>query len=153
GNGGGSRVALFDGADLLHLHDAPVKLRGDFFAFPEATDLRGGVFVSAGDVDGDGVAELAIGAGEGGGPRVLVTRFNGGPLADFFTDDNTLRGGIRVAIKDADGDGVCELIVGSGAGTAGKVQVFPGAGLPTPGGPDQELVPFGGDVPGGVFVG
>jgi hypothetical protein len=40
GTGGGPRVALFDGTGLLHHHEAPRKLVGDFFAFPDSPDFR-----------------------------------------------------------------------------------------------------------------
>jgi uncharacterized delta-60 repeat protein len=153
GIGGGPRVALYSGADLLKMHAAPTKLRDDFFAFPDDPDLRGGVFVAVGDTNGDGIAELALGAGDGGGPRVTLSKLSGQVLADFFPDDSTLRGGIHVAIKDADGDGLPELIVGSGAGQDGNVQVFPTTFLPSPGSPDQSFDPFSGPVAGGVFVG
>ena len=43
---------------------------GDFFAFEQT--LRNGVFVAAGDLDGDGFAEVIAGGGPGGGPRVLA---------------------------------------------------------------------------------
>jgi uncharacterized delta-60 repeat protein len=153
GSGGGPRVALFNGTDLLHMHDAPLKLDADFFAFADAEKLHGGVFVAAGDTDGDGVAELALAAGDGGGPRVALTRLHGGRLADFFPDDDTQRGGARIALKDADGDGLADLIVGAGAGTTGTVRVFLVPTGPAPVAPDQTFDPFPGPVPGGVFVG
>ncbi len=153
GDGGGSRVALFDGKGLLQHHGSPIKLTGDLFAFPDNPDFRGGVFVAAGDVDGDGVAEMAFGAGDGGGPRVLLARLNGEHLADFFSDDATFRGGAHIAIKDSEGDGIAELIVGSGTGTGDKVQIFSGLGLSGFGTPSQELSPFGKVLPNGVYVG
>jgi uncharacterized delta-60 repeat protein len=153
GAGGGPRVALYDGRDLLHHHDTPVKLIADFFAFPNPNSLHGGVFVAAGDIYGDGVAELAVAPGDGGGPRVRLLKMNGESLADFFADDETLRGGARVAVKDTDGDGLAELIVGSGPGIPSKVQVYLRTGLPVSAGPDQTLDPFGLTLPDGVYVG
>ena len=102
GFGGGPRVAAFDGAVARRPGD-PVKLFADFFAFEQA--LRNGVFVAAGDLDGDGFADLIAGGGPGGGPR--VTSFDGADLlanaqtrsADFFAGDPDNRGGIRVAVE------------------------------------------------------
>ncbi|HET6574575.1 MAG TPA: FG-GAP-like repeat-containing protein, partial [Fimbriiglobus sp.] len=163
GPGGGPRVALFDGRSL---GGAPVKLQPDFFAF-EAT-LRGGVFVAAGDVDGDGAAEIAFGGGPGGAPRVRL--FDGtallaaGPFANvdevpvaqranFFAGDAALRDGVRLALRDADGDGRADLVTGSGEGEPS--QVYRSMNLltnPAPT-PDQGLDPFGAVPAGGVFVG
>src|SRR5205814_4038499 len=107
GFGGGPRVAGFDGRTLGTA--ARRKVFADFFAFEQG--LRNGVFVAAGDVDRDGRADLVVGGGPGGGPR--VTAFAGAalladravPVADFFAGDPAGRGGARVAAKDLDGDG------------------------------------------------
>src|SRR5262249_11982565 len=114
---GGPRTALFDGTTLLG--GSPARLVRDLFAFPgaEATTLRNGVFVAAGDGDGDGKADLIFGGGPGGAPRVFilsgvlvaannVAGAQATPVANFFVAGNTSdRGGVRVAAKDADGDG------------------------------------------------
>ena len=42
-----------------------VSAFSDFFAF--APSLRGGAYVTLGDVDGDGTDEIILGAGDGGG--------------------------------------------------------------------------------------
>jgi uncharacterized delta-60 repeat protein len=165
---GGPRIALFDGRSVAG-GGGPVKLVADFFAF-EST-LRNGAFVAAGDVDGDGVAEVAFGGGPGGAPRVRL--FDGkalltaggfsnldevpaAQLANFFAGDTSLRGGVRLILRDADGDGRVDLIAGSGEGEPSRVRVFRSATLlagPTPAA-DQDLDPFGGAVlAGGVFVG
>jgi parallel beta-helix repeat protein len=165
---GGPRVALFDGKTLFS--GTPTRLVNDFFAFPgsDATTLRNGVFVSIGDINGDGFGDLIFGGGPGGAPRVfvlsgaLVSANNvagaqAAPVANFFVAGNTSdRGGVRVAAKDADGDARADLAVGSGEGSPAKVRVYLGKNFTSSAEPGtfQDLSVFGGAaLPGGVFVG
>ena len=118
GPGGGPRVRIFDGAT-----GQPVR---DFFAF-EST-FTGGVFVAAGDLDGDGMADVAVSPDIGGGPRVIVlSGRDGSVLADFFgIDDPNFRGGARVAMGDVNGDGVTDIVVAAGTGGGPRVAVWDG---------------------------
>ncbi len=43
-----------------------------FFAFGPKIPFFGGIFVTAGDFDGDGLAEIVVGADSGGGPAVSI---------------------------------------------------------------------------------
>ncbi len=122
GFGGGPRVTVFDGRALSQGRSE--KLIHDFFAFEQA--LRNGVYVGIGDQNQDGFDDLVIGAGPGGGPRVVTydgkyipqgSRF---VLSDGFIGDPYNRGGIRV------GAGANALV--TGPGSAGAV-----ATLETPG--------------------
>jgi hypothetical protein len=153
---GGPRVAGYDGRSLGT--GAPAQVFADFFAFEET--LRNGVYVASGDLDGDGFAEVVVGGGPGGGPR--VTAFSGkqlaqraGPtqLANLFAGNPESRGGVRVAVRDLDGDGKADLITGDGPGAGTRVTGYPGSTI-TAAGPPQG---FSFDAfPGattGVFVG
>ena len=66
-----------------------------------ARRFPGGVNVAAGDVNGDGRADIITGAGPGGGPHVEV--FSGADwtaLASFFAyDAGVLRAGVNVAAR------------------------------------------------------
>ena len=58
----------------------------------------GGVFVGAGDVTGDGVADVITGAGPGGGPHVRVfDGATGAEVASFFPFPPAFTGGALVA--------------------------------------------------------
>ena len=163
---GGPRTALFNGTTLL---GTPTRLIGDFFAFPgsDATTLRNGVFVAAGDVNGDGFEDLIFGGGPGGAPRVFilsgalvsgnnVAGAQAAPVANFFVAGNSSdRGGVRLATTTADGDNKADVVAGSGEGAPSKVRVYLGANFTGGGEPAtfQDFDPFGTTLPGGVFVG
>lgn len=165
---GGPRVAVFEGKSLFADQQ---KLVNDFFAFPgdDAQTLRNGAFVSAGDLNGDGFADLIFGGGPGGAPRVFalsgITVASGdiesayaAPLANFYVNGNeNERGGVRVTAVDADGDSKADIAVGSGSNLPDQVIVYFGKVIGTDGEPPvgQRLDPFDTKVAvkDGVFVG
>jgi uncharacterized membrane protein len=127
GYGGAPRVRVFSGVDL-HVMD-------DFFAFDNS--FRGGCNIAVGDFNGDGVPDLVVGAGKGGGPRVFVIdgkQFNnvdaggqvaaGARVADFFAFDPSFTGGVSVAVTDLDQNGVNEIVTGAGVGSAPLARVW-----------------------------
>ena len=144
GPGGGPRVVVYSGKDGSVLRD--------FFAYDPA--FTGGVSVAAGDVDGDGVADVITAAGAGGGPHVKAfSGTDGSLLANFFAFAPNFRGGATVAAADFTGDGKADLAVGAGPGGGPHVRVFDvGTGKPVPG-PVGSFFAFAPDFRGGVEVG
>ena len=74
-------------------------------------------------------------------------------LANFFAGDVNSRGGVRVAVKNLDGDARADIVVGAGAGAGSRVTAYAGKSIGA--GTPPELYAFdavGGFV-GGVFVG
>ena len=99
-----------------------------FLAYDENFD--GGVNVATGDVTGDGVDDIITGAGAGGAPHVKV--FDGTKFAEvrsFFAYDPAFAGGVSVAAVETNGDGLFDIVTGTGAGGAAHVKVFDGRSL------------------------
>jgi FG-GAP repeat len=122
-------------------------MRTSFLAYHPL--FMAGVFVAAGDVDGDGLADIITGADAGGGPHVLV--FSGVDnhlLRSFFAYDPAFAGGVRVAAGDLDLDGHAEIITAPGSGDGSNVRVWDGA----TGSMTLDLATYGPAVSGGVFV-
>jgi hypothetical protein len=92
----------------------------DSGAFRPFTDYRGPLNVAlAGDVNGDGAEDIVIGAGAGGGPRVVVLDPRTGErFGDWFAFESSFRGGVTVAVDDD------TLLLGSGPGGAPVVAEY-----------------------------
>ena len=136
GAGGGPHVKVFDGAALL---EGQITVIDSFYAY--APSFTGGVRVAAGDMNGDGKADIVTGAGPGGGPHVEV--FSGADLsllASFYAYAPTFTGGVFVAAGDINGDGDADVVTGAGAGGGPHVKAFDGAGLAAGGSAAQAAV-------------
>ena len=115
GPGGGPQVNIFDGSNF--------SLIKSFYAFDPS--FRGGVNVSAGDINQDGSMDIVAAAGAGGGPEVRV--FDGATLAvisQWYAYESSFSGGVTVAVGDLGDDGVFEVVTGAGSGGSPLVKVF-----------------------------
>ena len=119
GAGGGPAVNIYSGLDN--------SLITSFFAFEE--DFTGGVQTAVADVNNDGISDVIVGAGAGGGPRVIVydgaTNFTT-QLFDFFAFSTEFSGGVDVAAGDFNADGFADIVVGAGPGGGPQVNIFDG---------------------------
>jgi hypothetical protein len=127
--GGGNRVSVF------RVTAGRLAKTADFFAFGDAR-FRGGSRIALGDVNRDGAADLIVGAGVGGSPRVAI--YDGKSLAagtprslvpDFFALDPNLRSGVFVTAADFDADGFADVAYSVGATGGPRVRVVSGAAL------------------------
>jgi len=116
GAGGGPHVKAFFGTNGV--------LVSSFFAY--AASFTGGVAVAAGDVTGDGIAEIITGPGTGGGPHVREFNAAGGVVNEFLAYDPAFFGGIFVAAGDIDGDSKADVITSAGRGGGPHVKAFNG---------------------------
>jgi streptogramin lyase len=175
GFGGGVRVAAadFSGDNLADFVTAPgiwsgpdiriwdlniplagVNMIGEFLAY----DFRyfGGVFVSTGDVNGDGLPDIVTGTNGNGGPEVKA--FSGrtvlnNPMptivTDFFAYDPAFNGGARVAVVDFVGDGKADIVTAAGAGGTPDIRVIDGLTAQKL----DEFLAYNVNFSGGVFIG
>ena len=113
GPGGGPHVRVWQ-------YVAATQTVSEFTGFwGDAPNVPTGMFVGAGDVDGDGVAEIVTGPGTGSEPYVRVWSVASGQYqlrAQFYAYHPAFPGGATVATGDLDGDGVAEVITGAGSG-------------------------------------
>ena len=123
GPGIATRVRVISGANGIEL----------FSVAPFEAAFTGGVYVAAGDINGDGKAEVVVTPDDGGGPRVKVYTGNGfSVIADFLgIDDLAFRGGARAALADINGDGKYDLLIAAGLGGGPRVAAYDGATLTT----------------------
>ena len=137
--GGGPHVKVFSGTKGT--------LLASFMAYDPS--FTGGVRVAAGDINGDGFADIITGAGAGGGPHVKVfSGATGQLLASFFAYDPRFTGGVYVAGGDVNGDGRADIITGAGAGGGPDVRAFSGSS----GAMMQDFFAYAANFGGGVRV-
>lgn len=137
---GGGLVRVFSG-----------KTRTEIRSFtPEDGQFSGGIFVAAGDINGDGVAEIVTGTDAGRSSQVRVFDGRSGrELQSFSPFPIGFTGGVRVAAADLDGDGRAEILIAPGAGLAARVRVFNGSTLNETG----TVLAYPDSYTGGVFIG
>jgi hypothetical protein len=139
GPGGGPHVRVFDGANGGVIRE--------FYAY--GPTFGGGVYVAAGDVNGDGVSDIITGAGAGGGPHVRIfDGVTGGVIREFYAYGGGFSGGVRVASGDIDGDGFADVITAAGPGGGPHVEVFSGL----TGGLIRSFYAYAPNFAGGVYV-
>ncbi len=117
---------------------------------PYPRNVRTGVQVAACDLDGDGSAEIITGTQLGNGPLVRVFTAEGEPAftPGFYPFNPKERRGVQVACGDVDGDGLRDLVAGSGVGAKPLVRVFDRYGGKKP----IEIRPFQETFRGGVAI-
>lgn len=105
---GAGHVRVFSGADFHEIASAPA---------PFGPAYAGGVHLAAGDVDGDGRAEVIAGQATGGLVSVLSST-DLSPVISAYPFGSAFAGGVSVAAGDLNGDGRQDVVVAPAAGGA-----------------------------------
>lgn len=109
----GPQVAMFEGNGTLIRR---------FFAY--AGTFRGGLHVSVGDVNADGINEIIATPESKAGPHLRVFNTSGVLQSQFYAYSNKLRGSFTSFIADVNADGINEIITAPGQGMGPHVRVF-----------------------------
>lgn len=145
GPGGASHVKVINAQFLNRVVPngvvADTAILGSFYVYDP--NFLGGIFVSAGDMNGDGRADIQVGIGPNGGEVLKIvdgTRLNqvfpNGVLSDtalrniLFPFETSFTDGVPVGVVNTDGDDIPDLIVAKGGplGLA-EVRLFRGSTL------------------------
>ena len=87
GKGGGPQLRVFDNHG---------QILNQFFAFQKK--FHGGVSVSSGDVNDDGLDEIIASAGPGGSPHVRIFDKFGKLLESFYAYEDNFNGGVNASV-------------------------------------------------------
>lgn len=112
GSDGPAHVKVFDGTSGA--------LFASFYAFDPV--YLGGLNVAVGDFDGDGAADIVVGAATGA-PHVKIFTGRGQLLSSYYAFDPVFAGGVQVAAADVNRDGFADLVAAAGTGGRGHVVV------------------------------
>ena len=117
GSGAAPQVKVFSGATSTVLETLS----------PYASSFKGAVSVAAGDVNGDGKADVIVGTGPGTSSFVNVFKnATRALLWSFPAFAPSFAGGVAVAVGDVNGDGRVDLVLGAGTGGGAQVKVLSG---------------------------
>ncbi len=113
--GGGPHVRIFD-------IKGEAVFGGGFFAY--ASNFRGGVNVSCGDIDNDGKNDIITSPGISGGPHIKVFSPLGTMKQEVFAGIHYDNAGAVVEVGDIDADGKQEIITASMGEDKSMVRIY-----------------------------
>jgi len=125
-DGNGEEEIISGGASgqdpYINIYAPDGKLRGRFPVYDR--NFKGGFSLAVADVNDDGLAEIIVGAGPGGGPHIRIFDHKGRLKGQFFAFETGFRGGVNVAAGNIDGQGAAEIIAARGQGGMPEIKIF-----------------------------
>ena len=138
---GTSHVKVFAGGTFATIQSMIAFVDHSFVGQP------GGVTVAAGDTNGDGRAEVIVGAVSATSSVKVFDGATGTETRTFRPFAVGYSGGLNVSARDVNGDGLADILVGTAAG-ASHVKGFDGG----TGAEINSFLAFGAAFKGGVYV-
>lgn len=116
-------VKAQDGDSEVKIFNGRGQFLGSFYAYDGK--FKGGLSVAAGDLDGDGQAEIITGLGAGKIPEVRIFKTSGLLAGKFLAYPKTFRGGVKVAAAKAEsGAGGSDIVTAPGKGGGPHIKFF-----------------------------
>jgi hypothetical protein len=106
----------------IYIRDKEGNEISSFLAYSE--NFKGGINIASGDVDGDGINEIVVGAKSGGGAHVRVFNIEGKLKSQFFAFAPNLRSGVNIAVGDVNKDGIDEIVTTLDSGNSSKIKIY-----------------------------
>ncbi|RLT18314.1 MAG: VCBS repeat-containing protein, partial [Planctomycetota bacterium] len=109
--------------------------------------FKGGVQAAIGDFNLDGIPDVAVAPGKGGGPNIrIIDGATGAIVRSFMAFDSKYVGGVNIATGDVDDDGIHDIIATTNGGIKAQLRVFSGRS-------DNAVLPQFNPNPYGGFIG
>jgi|GEM_PF-3346869 len=123
--GGGLKVvfAATKGGGGVRVYDSTLSEPGAVF-YPFGKSYKGGVQVSMGDVNADGMPDLVVAQNVGNQVKVFSAADPAQLLVSFKVGAKNYRGGVSVAVGDLNGDTSAEIVTGHLKGKPSTVEVW-----------------------------
>ncbi len=89
-----------------------------------AKDYRAGRSLAAGDINGDGLQEIVVGAAKGEEAKIWVFDQSGKRIKEFQAIPKPFQGGLNLAVSDINGDGRDEILAVPASSGEALVRIF-----------------------------
>lgn len=119
-------IPLGGGSSHMKVWNRDGSLRSEKIIFDHTYDA--GSHIAAGDVDGDGSAEIIVTKRKGAGEIIILDGQSLEKRTSFTAIDGGFKGGLNIAVQDISKDGIAEIIAVPETGGGPHVHVFSGEG-------------------------
>lgn len=101
-----------------------VAANGDLAYYLPDEIIKAGTPFTTGDINGNGIDEIVVGAAVGEEPKIKILSSQGKLLGEFLAADKNFRGGLNVALINFDNSGAKKIIVAPASGGSPQIKIF-----------------------------